>query len=78
MDAMVTQTPFACVPTPGQTEQEYLSTRIQEKGWGISRKQRQFDLKEIIQASEILKRNHLPNPTNSLLVPVLKKWLMTL
>lgn len=77
MDAMVTQTPFACIPTPGQTEQEYLSRRIQEKGWGISRKQHQFDLQEIIQVSESLNKNHLPNPTNSLLVPVLKKWLKT-
>ena len=32
------------VPTPGQTEQEYLAERVLEKGWLIAQKQNNFDL----------------------------------
>lgn len=34
MDALITQTPIATIPTPGQTEQEYLARRLANKKMG--------------------------------------------
>lgn len=39
------------VPTPGQTEQEYLAQVCQEKGWFYSQAQDQFDLQKAIKTS---------------------------
>jgi predicted glycosyltransferase len=38
------------IPTPGQTEQEYLGQRCHAKGWHISMRQEQFDLESGIEA----------------------------
>lgn len=40
------------VPTPGQTEQEYLARRLKEKGIAFSMAQDKFDLKEALLQSE--------------------------
>lgn len=39
------------IPTPGQSEQEYLGERMAEKGWAICRKQRNFSLAEALAAA---------------------------
>ncbi len=39
------------VPTPGQTEQEYLAQVCQEKGWFYSQTQNQFNLQKAMEAS---------------------------
>lgn len=38
------------VPTPGQTEQEYLAKFISERGWAVARAQRNFNLTEALGA----------------------------
>ena len=38
------------IPTPGQPEQEYLGRYLEEKGWGICRRQRGFVLTEAMEA----------------------------
>lgn len=40
------------VPTPGQTEQEYLAKLCLNRGWFYSQPQHKFDLQEAIEASE--------------------------
>ena len=40
------------IPTPGQTEQEYLGTYLQEKKWAISVEQKNFQLSQALQAAE--------------------------
>lgn len=52
MDAMVLGTPLACIATPGQTEQEYLSKRLKEKGHAVSQQQEHFNLAGIIEESK--------------------------
>jgi uncharacterized protein (TIGR00661 family) len=75
MDAMVMQTPVACIPTPGQTEQQYLAKRIEEKGWGISRLHHALNLKEMIAAA-LRKKNEWPVAAKQpLLYPVMQDWL---
>ena len=49
MDAMVLDTPMACVATPGQTEQEYLSKRLSSKGWAVTQTQDHFDLRQMLE-----------------------------
>jgi hypothetical protein len=78
MDAMVMQTPVACIPTPGQTEQEYLAIRMEEKGWGISSPHHALNLKEMITAA-LRKKNEFPVQANQpLLYPVMQEWLESL
>jgi UDP:flavonoid glycosyltransferase YjiC (YdhE family) len=54
MEAALCATPAIWVATPGQTEQEYLSSYLPTIGFGISRRQKGLDLAEI--------RTHLQNP----------------
>ncbi|MBC7947510.1 MAG: glycosyl transferase family 28 [Chitinophagaceae bacterium] len=37
------------IPTPGQTEQEYLGRRMMEKGWALCIEQRQFSLDDALK-----------------------------
>jgi UDP-N-acetylglucosamine:LPS N-acetylglucosamine transferase len=47
------------VPTPGQTEQEYLATYLMEKGYFFSVEQKNFNLKDALQQSwEFRYREH--------------------
>ena len=41
------------VPTPGQTEQEYLARHAQEQGWAIAVAQKDFDLTILTQAPAV-------------------------
>ena len=78
MDAMVLETSMACVATPGQTEQEYLSKRLAAKGWAVTQTQDQFNLPEILKTK--------PTPFQSLqkeslsgdLEKTLENWLQSL
>jgi hypothetical protein len=45
MDLQFTPTPALLIPTPGQTEQEYLAKHYQDKGWYYSNSQSKLDLK---------------------------------
>jgi UDP-N-acetylglucosamine transferase subunit ALG13 len=43
--------PLILVPTPGQTEQEYLAKKWQENGWAISYDQTEFHLETALKAA---------------------------
>ena len=51
MDLMQLQVKTVLVPTPGQTEQEYLADRLHEKNYAIQMKQEMFDLTKAISMS---------------------------
>lgn len=48
------------VPTPGQTEQEYLAARVQAKGWFNAQNQQNFDLHRAIADANKCKGIELP------------------
>lgn len=75
MDAMVLGCPIACVPTPGQTEQEYLSQWLNEQGWAISQTQETFSLSAIIGHSLKKSDGNKPPVKNKLLFLVIENWL---
>jgi len=52
MDLVCIQQKAMLVPTPGQTEQEYLAGYLQEKKMFLSFKQENFDLKKAMNAAE--------------------------
>ena len=52
MDLAALSKPAILVPTPGQTEQEYLARRLKESGVAYSVGQDQFDLHTALQASK--------------------------
>jgi uncharacterized protein (TIGR00661 family) len=78
MDAMVLGTPMACIPTPGQTEQEYLSKRLAEKGWGVSMYQEHFSLQELVKKAAGLQELVMETNTPSPLESVISDWISTL
>jgi uncharacterized protein (TIGR00661 family) len=75
MDAMVLGTPIACIPTPGQTEQEYLSKRLAEKGWAVCQTQDAFNLAALKEQSKLSNNPINPASKNEYLNEVLGKWL---
>jgi UDP-N-acetylglucosamine:LPS N-acetylglucosamine transferase len=40
------------IPTPGQTEQEYLAKKLQQQGWCYSVAQNEFNFTKAIKAAE--------------------------
>lgn len=50
MDLVALQKPAILVPTPGQTEQEYLADSLMQKGWFYSQTQFHFDLEKALEA----------------------------
>lgn len=52
MDLMKTQSRAIFIPTPGQTEQEYLASELMKKGIAFSMKQSEFDLEKALKESE--------------------------
>lgn len=48
MDLLKTGIPAALIPTPGQTEQEYLAAHFHRQGIFLAQKQEAFNLKELI------------------------------
>lgn len=52
MDLLMLGKRAILVPTPGQTEQEYLAELCLEKGWFYSQPQDKFDLQKAIEASK--------------------------
>lgn len=49
MDLAVLGKKALLIPTPGQTEQEYLAERLSEKGWFVARKQEEFHLDQDLE-----------------------------
>jgi len=61
------------IPTPGQTEQEYLGELMQEKGLAITCKQKVFSLKEAIEKAKQLKPVQI-NYTEEVFKKVVDEW----
>jgi UDP-N-acetylglucosamine transferase subunit ALG13 len=63
MELIPLNKPLILVPTPGQTEQEYLAKRWQEKGWAIAFDQSTFHLETALKAAAHF--NYQPIPFKS-------------
>ncbi len=75
MDAMALGTPIACIPTPGQTEQEYLSIRLATKGWSVSMDQEHFNLEELIGKAEGMQDMKMNRDYQSPLEEIVGEWI---
>ncbi len=75
MDAMLLETPIACVPTPGQTEQEYLSKRLSEKGWAVSMEQDAFNLTDLISKTDGMSKMAIDENYLGKLEDVVGEWV---
>jgi UDP-N-acetylglucosamine transferase subunit ALG13 len=60
MELIPLNKPLILVPTPGQTEQEYLAKRWQEKGWAVVYDQTQFQLETALKAAAKFKYQPIP------------------
>ena len=49
MDLAALQKKAILIPTPGQTEQEYLAKYLMEKGYFLSEKQKDFSIKQSLE-----------------------------
>ncbi len=80
MDAFTLNTPLACVPTPGQTEQEYLADKLAKAGRAAQQHQSNFNLKALIDAGLQMANSYSNvNISNTyLLENHLDKWLAKL
>jgi hypothetical protein len=63
MELIPLNKPLILVPTPGQTEQEYLAKRWQEKGWAIAFDQKGFKLEKALKEADNF--NYQPVPFKS-------------
>jgi UDP-N-acetylglucosamine transferase subunit ALG13 len=63
MELIPLHKPLILVPTPGQTEQEYLAKRWQEKGWAMAYDQTEFHLETAMKAAANF--NYQPIPFKS-------------
>ena len=57
MDLLKTGTPAVLVPTPGQTEQEHLATRLQDLGYFLTRQQERLSAEDFKFALKVKKIN---------------------
>jgi UDP-N-acetylglucosamine:LPS N-acetylglucosamine transferase len=60
MELIPLNKPLILVPTPGQTEQEYLAKRWQEKGWAIAYDQSVFHLEKALEKAVNFKYQPIP------------------
>ncbi len=78
MDAFTLQTPIACIPTPGQTEQEYLAQRLEEQGMASMQQQENLNLKALVEAGTKQGTKKQRDVPVSRLSENLDRWLATL
>jgi UDP:flavonoid glycosyltransferase YjiC (YdhE family) len=74
MDLALVGKPAVLIPTPGQTEQEYLAASLAERGMFVTVRQKDIDLAQAIGASQDLRRWEVLERAE-LLLPVLEQWL---
>jgi UDP:flavonoid glycosyltransferase YjiC (YdhE family) len=75
MDLIALQKQAILIPTPGQTEQEYLATRLHKAGIFFSAPQKNFELQEALSASANFNNTTDQKDSFQLYKPVLKNWL---
>ncbi len=73
MDLARTGNKTVMIPTPGQTEQEYLASYLVEKKWALKIDQKDFSLPEAIRAAESFPYTQFGENDNSLLQEAIKK-----
>lgn len=78
MDLVATQKPAVLIPTPKQTEQEYLASYLQEKQWFVSATQNEFSLKDLIPKAMDLQPNIVALQTEFLLSKAVDELLETI
>jgi UDP-N-acetylglucosamine:LPS N-acetylglucosamine transferase len=64
MDLAALRRPSILVPTPGQTEQEYLAAHLSANGFAFCTSQKEFDLQKAMNAASHY-RYQLPQQTGS-------------
>jgi len=74
MDLITLGKPAMIIPTPGQTEQEYLACYLSSRGIILTLNQKSFDLKEAVRQLETHKATAFP-PGDQLLEKELDRWL---
>jgi UDP-N-acetylglucosamine transferase subunit ALG13 len=77
MDAFTLQKKLIVIPTPGQTEQEYLAQKLAENGTVVAVNQENFQLAFIIRAAE-RKAFQIPAVPPNQLQQSVHAWLQTL
>ena len=63
------------VPTPGQSEQEYLGKRVAEKGWAVCMRQHDFSLERAIVAAQAGRRLSLDEHNGNALTAAVEEAL---
>ncbi|XZF16509.1 glycosyltransferase [Chitinophagaceae bacterium MMS25-I14] len=75
MDLAVLNKKAILIPTPGQTEQEYLARHLHDQGVWYSQVQKNFDLKEALTAAETFPfKNLLPEASHHQYSAALDEW----
>ncbi len=77
MDLVVLNQKACFVPTPGQTEQEYLARLMKDRGWFNYEDQESFDITNILSTSNAYAPPKLPDATQRLKI-VVENWIMSL
>ncbi|HEX8460153.1 MAG TPA: glycosyltransferase [Segetibacter sp.] len=77
MDICKLQKKSILIPTPGQTEQEYLAKHLEKQGWCIAANQQDFDLKEQLEKAKYF-NFRLPNLKMEFYKQVLNQFIETL
>lgn len=78
MDIAATKSKSILIPTPGQTEQEYLAAHLEKQQMAITANQASFDLEKLVEKA-LLYEYQFPVIVNSdLLQAVINKWLQVI
>ena len=75
MDYLLLQKKCILIPTPGQTEQEYLAAYLSNKGYACMGLQHNFDLSLLIPAAEKISLQSLPGNSLATAVSAVKNTL---
>ncbi len=75
MDFAILNTKSIVIPTPGQTEQEYLATYLSGKKYCIASTQSNFNLKELLAMAEKIEQREYPAFDNKALKQAIKRLL---
>ncbi len=75
MDLIKTEKPAVLIPTPGQTEQEYLASYLQQKKWFVSATQNNFSLKDLIPKAMKLPPHTIISKQTDLLSKAVEEFL---
>lgn len=78
MDMKVLQCKCIYIPTPGQTEQEYLGKSLAAKNIALVKQQHNFNLEASLKEAMNFKYSTDTEYSNSMMEKVIDSWLMTL